>query len=114
VSKLQIIGLSTLILSHLLIAIALIVTDETQEFSYIFYIAWAIGIISVVSNILFADKIRMNSWLIGIFGICGILWFFPFLLITYFGIPFMVIFLVIGIYIHRKAFVIQKKTKETL
>jgi hypothetical protein len=83
--------------------------DAEGNSVYLFYIAWIFGIISVISNILVADKIGIKGWLIGIFGACGILWFFPPLLITYFGIPCMIIFLAIGIYIHGKIFTTEKE-----
>jgi hypothetical protein len=113
VSKLQIIGLSSLILSYTLITIYIFGDVEALETLNLFYIAWVLGIISVISNILLADKFRLKGWQIGIFGFCGILWFFPFFMITFFGIPCMFIFLVIGVYIHIKAFAIEKQNKKT-
>jgi len=109
-NKTQFIGLTTLILSYLFLALNFIFDSDDGNSVYLFYIAWAFGIISVISNILLADKIGIKGWVIGIFGICGILWFFPPLLITIFGIPCMIIFLSIGIYIHGKAFIKDKKT----
>jgi len=103
-NKLQKIGITSLILSYVIIIISLIGDNKGQEILYLFYTAWILGIISVVSNIILADKIKLNHWLIGAFGICGLIWFFPPFLITSFGIPFIVIFLCIGIYIHLKSY----------
>ncbi|MDC7996383.1 hypothetical protein [Altibacter sp. HG106] len=107
--KTKIIGLSSFILSHLFLILGFVIDDAERNYFFLFEIAWVIGIISVVSNVLLADKIGIKGWLIGIFGVCGILWFFPPLLITYFGIPCMIIFLVIGVYIHGKIFAIEKE-----
>lgn len=107
--KTRIIGLSSLILSYLFLILNFIFDDAEGDFVYLFYIAWVFGIISVISNILLADKIGIKGWLIGMFGVCGILWFFPPLLITYFGIPCMIIFLAIGIYVHGKIFTTEKE-----
>jgi hypothetical protein len=86
--------------------------DAEGDNVYLFYIAWVFGIISVISNIILADKVGIKDWQMAIFGICGILWFLPFLLINYFGIPCMIIFLIIGIYIHAKLFATQKGKKK--
>ncbi len=110
-SKTQIIGLTALILSYLLLVLNFAFDSGDGNIVNLFYIAWAFGIISVISNILLADKIGLSGWLIGIFGVCGILWFFPPFLMTFFGIPCMIIFLVIGIYIHRKAFANENDKK---
>ncbi len=107
--KTRIIGLSSLILSYLFLILNFIFDDAEGDSVYLFYIAWVFGIISVISNILLADKIGIKGWLIGMFGVCGILWFFPPLLITYFGIPCMIIFLAIGIYVHGKIFTTEKE-----
>lgn len=93
-----------MILSYLFLILTFVFDNATGSNTYLFYIAWVFGIISVISNIMLADKIRLKGWLIALFGVCGILWFFPPLLMTYFGIPCMILFLVIGIYIHGKIF----------
>ncbi len=103
-NKTRIIGLLSLILSYLFLILTFVFDNATGSNTYLFYIAWVFGIISVISNIMLADKIRLKGWLIALFGVCGILWFFPPLLMTYFGIPCMILFLVIGIYIHGKIF----------
>jgi hypothetical protein len=108
-NKTKTIGLSSLILSYLFLILAFVFDNAIGSNTYLFYIAWVFGIISVISNTMLADEIRIKGWLIALFGICGILWFFPPLLITYFGIPCMIIFLAIGIYIHRKIFTNERK-----
>jgi hypothetical membrane protein len=113
VNKTQIIGFTTLILSYLFLVLNFVFDEADGKYVFLFYLAWASGIVSVVSNILLADKIDLNKWIIAIFGICGILWLFPYFLITYFGIPCLIIFLGIGIYLHIKAFSEYQADKKT-
>tara|TARA_R110001606_G_scaffold117289_1_gene246728 strand:+ start:482 stop:796 length:315 start_codon:yes stop_codon:yes gene_type:complete len=100
---------SSLILSYVFLILTFVFDSAVTENTYHFYIAWFFGIISVISNTILADKIKIKKWLFILFIFCGILWIFPPLLITYFGIPCMIIFLVIGIYIHGKIFTNEKK-----
>ncbi|PTB95761.1 hypothetical protein C9994_10325 [Marivirga lumbricoides] len=101
-NSIKIIGLLSLVLSYLILGLNFIFDN-----AILFYIAWFFGIVSVISNVLWADKLNLNRWLIIVFTMCGILWVFPVLLITYFGIPCMLLFLILGIYIHTKK--LQKK-----
>jgi len=107
-NKSRIVGLSSLILSYLCLTLSFVFDNEKGDYVYLFYIAWIFGIVSVISNIIFAEKINVKSWLIFLLGICGVLWFFPPFLITYFGIPCMITFLAIGIYIHIQSFKTKK------
>lgn len=76
--------------------------SSTGGYIYFFYIAWGLGILSVLSNIFLADEIGIRTWVLVIFSISGLFWFFPPLLITFFGFPFLLIFFVIGIYIQAQ------------
>ena len=102
ISKTQIIGLITLTISHVLIIISFNTSDS--DTNYFFYAAWIFGIISVLSNIFLADELNCKKWQILILIISGIFWFFPPLLITFFGIPFLIIFIISAILIQLKGF----------
>ena len=108
-NKTRIIGLASLILSYLFLILTFIFDSAVTGKAYLFYIAWFFGIISVISNAILGDKIKIKKWRFVLFIFCGILWVFPPLLITYFGIPCMIIFLIIGIHIHGRTFTNEKK-----
>ncbi len=108
-NKTRTIGLASLTLSYLFLILTFVFDSAVTENAYLFYIAWFFGIISVISNAILADKIKIKKWIFVLFIICGVLWLFPPLLITYFGIPCMIIFLVIGINIHGKIYTNEKK-----
>jgi len=94
-------ALMFLILSYLCLILVLIFDSELQkaEFRYIF-IVWGIGIINVVLNIYYGIKIETKSWILILFIICGLTWVLIPLLMTNVGIPFLILYLAIGIYIH--------------
>lgn len=102
ISKTQIIGLVALIISHVLLIISF--KTSNADTNYVFYASWIFGIISVLSNIFLADKLNCRKWQILILIVSGIFWFFPLLLITFFGIPFLIIFLISAILIQIKGF----------
>ncbi len=109
-STLQKIALPTLILTYSLLVLAFIFGNTNMNSDYLLFAAWIIGVTNAISNILLAEKIDINKWLIILFIISGILWIFPPLFFTYIGIPCLFIFLVIGIYTHIKAIkLIEKK-----
>jgi hypothetical protein len=108
-NKTKIIGLISLVLSYLFLIITFIYDSAVTENNYFFYVAWFLGIISVISNTILADKIKIKKWIFILFIFCGILWLFPPLLITYFGIPCMIIYLIIGILIQRKIYSTENK-----
>ena len=107
-STLQKIALPALILTYSLLILAFIF-DRAIESDYLLFAAWIIGVTNAISNILLAEKIDINKWLTILFIISAILWIFPPLLVTYFGIPCLFIFLGIGIYTHIKAFKLREK-----
>ena len=98
-----------MILTYSLLVLAFILDSTDMNSDYLLYAAWILGITSVISNILLAEKININKWLIILFIISGILWIFPPLFFTYFGIPCLLVFLGIGIYTHIKAFKLKDK-----
>jgi hypothetical protein len=76
---------------------------EIVEFPYIFVI-WGIGIINFISNVYYGEKLKIKKWAFIMLVISGLTWAFPPLLFTFFGIPFLIIYLIIGVYIHRQSF----------
>ena len=108
-SAFQKIALPTLILTYSLLVLAFIFDSTNMNSDYLIFAAWIIGVTNAISNILLAEKIDINKWLIILFIISGILWIFPPLFFTYFGIPCLFIFLGIGIYTHIKAFKLREK-----
>ena len=96
-------ALTFLIFSHLCLVAMFVFENELQnvDFPY-FFIIWGIGILNAGLNIYYGVKIELKTWILILLTISGIVWFFPPLLMTYFGIPFLFIFLVIGIYLHIK------------
>ena len=107
-SKTQILGLATFTLSHIFLILNFVFDSSTGDFVYLFYIAWGFGIISVISNIILADKIGIKTWILVVFATSGIFWFFPPLLITFFGFPFLFIFFVIAVYIQTKGIMSER------
>lgn len=106
----KIIGLISLILSY-----GLLIWNMTQngfliEFTELLKLAWIFGVISLISNSIYAILTDLNQTLFTIFGFCGLIWFVPFLidLNSTFGFPSLAGYLIIGIYLHfRKT---DKKT----
>ena len=74
---------------------------QNINFPYIF-ILWGLGIINVTLNAIYVDKIKLENWVLTLLVISGLTWAFPLLLFTFFGIPFLLVYLIIGIYIHTK------------
>lgn len=74
---------------------------QNVEFPY-FFIIWEIGILNAGLNIYYGVKTELKTWILILLIISGLIWIFPPLLITYFGFPFLFIYLAIGIYLHAK------------
>ncbi|PQB05792.1 hypothetical protein BST85_13475 [Aureitalea marina] len=110
-NKTQLIALLSLVLSHLFLILNFVLDSPNGENIFLFYLAWILGIVSVVSNLILADNLGINKWALGVFGLFGIAWLFPPMLFTFFGIPCLVGFLGFGIYFHGKAF--EKSSKKT-
>lgn len=92
-----------LIISHLSLVAMFVFENELQnvDFPY-FFIIWGIGILNAGLNIFYGVKTELKPWILILFIISGLIWIFPPLLMTYFGFPFLFIFLAIGIYLHTK------------
>ena len=108
-STLQKIALPTLILTYSLLILVFIFDSTNMNIDYLLFATWITGVTNAISNFLLAEKIDINKWLTILFVISAILWIFPPLFFTYFGIPCLVIFLGIGIYIQIKAYKLREK-----
>jgi hypothetical protein len=97
---LKYVGFLSLISSYVFLIISLLADlPETTIFNF-FYIAWGLGILSLVSNTIYAIKLEIKSWIFSIFGFCGLIWLILPFVNEGFGIVSLIIFLIIGIYIH--------------
>ncbi len=92
-------GLSLAIAYIILVFYLLMYSNAYETKDYMLYVFWFFGILNAVTNIYYAIEKSINKWVTIIFVITSIIWIFPFLLITYFAIPFLIIYLFIGIYI---------------
>ncbi len=99
-----------LITSHLFLIISLL-TDSSETFGFdVLDLAWGLGIVSVITNGVYAIKINVSELTLSTFGLCGIVWFAPFFIDKSYGIASLVIFLIIAIYIHWKPIPKKEKT----
>ena len=96
-------ALTLFVLSHLGLLFMFLLEDQLQEsdFPY-FFILWGLGILNLGFNVYWADQLNINKWILVGFVISGLVWAFPPLLATYFGIPFLIVYLMIGIFIHSR------------
>lgn len=110
--RIRILALIFLIVSYLSIIAMFVFENELQnvEFPY-FFIIWGIGILNAGINIYYGVKTELKTWLLVLLITSGIIWIFPPLLITYFGFPFLIIFLIIGIYLQGQKQIKIKKLK---
>lgn len=108
----RILALTFLIISYLSLIAMFVFENELQnvEFPY-FFIIWGIGILNAGFNIYYGVKTELKTWILILLIISGIIWIFPPLLITYFGFPFLIIFLIIGIYLQVQKQIEIKKIK---
>lgn len=105
------IALTSLLLSHLLVLMVFLLEDRGIEVRYVLYAAWFFGIISVISNVYLADEQNSRIWEVVLLILSGIFWFFLPFLFTYFGIPGAVIFLILSVKIHIKAYGIRRESR---
>lgn len=98
----RILALIFLCLSYLSLSLMFILENQLQEteFPYIF-IVWGIGILNAVLNIYYGMELKVKNWVLVTLVICGLTWIFLPLLFTFFGIPFLVMYLIAAIYVHR-------------
>ena len=92
------------ILSHLGLFFMFLFEKELQENDFPFLaVLWGLGVLSLGFNIYWADQLNISKWVLILLTMSGLVWAFPPALATYFGIPFLIIFLVLGIFIHSRA-----------
>ena len=102
-SKLKIAAGFSLVVAYIILFFYVLLDSNGSETKdYMLYIFWLFGILNAGTNIYYAIEKSINKWVTILFVITSIIWIFPFLLITYFGIPFLIIYLFIGIYIQLK------------
>lgn len=107
---LKIIGINTLIASYTLLIVNFVLDNPENENAILFNLAWAFGILSFFSNVIYAVKTNIADWIFSLMGLCGLIWFVPFWVSTSFGIPSMLGFLIIGIYVHLSTKTKAEKT----
>lgn len=64
----------------------------------VFFALWGIGIVNAGLNVLYATKLKLKDKIFVLLVVSGLPLAFPPLLFSFFGIPCLVVFLVIGIY----------------
>ena len=106
----KIIGLISLILSYTLLIWNIIQNGFPIEFTELFKFAWIFGAISLISNSVYAILIDLNQTLFSLFGFCGLIWLALPIVSESFGIASLLIFLIIGIYIHLQS---NKRNEKT-
>ena len=101
--KLHLTALLSFVLCHFLFLFIFLFDADHPKFGEVLsYVVWATGIVAGISNLIFAEKIGLKKWLLLVFGLSSIVWFFPLVVITYFGIPMAILFFAIGVYVHAK------------
>lgn len=70
----------------------------------LFQLAWISGVVSVITNAVYGIKTEISDFTLSLYGICGLFWFVPFFdaLSPSYGIPSLVGFLIIVIYMHLR------------
>ena len=86
--------LALLALNHIYLIFQM--TEYWQIAESRWYIVWITGITNYILTIIYAVNIRLKTIYIVGLGITGITWAFPPLLFTFFGIPFLVIYLTLN------------------
>ncbi|KXX66699.1 hypothetical protein [Flammeovirga sp. SJP92] len=71
-----------------------------------FEILWFLGIMSVLTLFIYSLSLRSPIWVFSLLLIFGIVWTFIPLIFTFFGIPFLIIYLVFGSIIYFKSKII--------
>ena len=98
------IGLITLISSYAILTFNFVKNGFDLKFTELFNLSWIFGILSVISNSIYAILINLDQTLFKIFGTIGLIWFVPFFIEIdpLYGVPSLLIYLIIAIKIHRK------------
>ncbi|PSR55090.1 hypothetical protein AHMF7605_17055 [Adhaeribacter arboris] len=102
-NQIKILSLTFLILSYLGLILILVFDSEIQGINFPgIFILWVLGIMNVTLNAIYVDKKNLQNWVLILLVISGLIWVFPPLLFTFFGIPFLLIHLIVAIYLHSK------------
>lgn len=103
-------GIVSLTLSYLFLVLNYLKFGLDSKFSELFHTAWIFGIISVISNAVYVIRLNMHDDYLWWIGFVGLIWFVPFFIDfnTFYGIPSLLIYLILIIYIHRKGYLIEK------
>ncbi|CAM3492972.1 hypothetical protein POKO110462_05410 [Pontibacter korlensis] len=81
----------------------LVFDNELQDISFPpIFILWGFGVINLITNAIYVDKAKFRIWVLLLLVTSGSTWVFPPLLFTYFGIPFLFVYLIVSIYVHFK------------
>ena len=100
----KLIGIISLISSYLILAWSFKVYGFRTGFNQLFNYAWLFGAISLVTNSIYAILINLDKVTFSVFGTCGLIWLVPFMIDieSKSGFSPLIIYLIIGIYIHMK------------
>ncbi|MBX2827450.1 MAG: hypothetical protein KTR22_04775 [Flavobacteriaceae bacterium] len=100
----KIIGLLSLIGSYGMLIWYFVQHGFVIEFTPLSNWAWVLGAVSLVSNGAYAILTNVDEFLLSIYGCTGFIWLAPFFIDveTLYGIPALVIFLFIAIYLHMR------------
>jgi len=99
--QIRILALTFIILSYVSLTLMLVFDNELQDIDFpTIFVLWGFGLINVILNAIYVEKLRLANWVLLLLVISGLTWAFPPLLFTFFGIPFLLIYLIVGIYVH--------------
>ncbi|MDC7999914.1 hypothetical protein POV26_02595 [Aequorivita todarodis] len=101
---LKYLGLLALIISYAFLLLSLAFEISETTIFNLFNIGWAVGILSLILNAIYAIKIHVSEWIFSIFGTCGLVWFALPFVGENFGFASLTIFFIIGIYIHLEPY----------
>ena len=73
---------------------------ESEVEFYYYLTSWVIGVVNYGLNLFIGDKLNLKELLFIGLIVSGSVWVFPPLLFTFFGIPFVIVYLAIVIYLH--------------
>lgn len=100
----KLIGIISLISSYLIFIWNFKNHEFSTDFNQLFNYAWLLGVISLITNSVYAILINLDKTTFSIFGTCGLIWIAPFMINieSLSGFASLTIYLIIGIYIHIK------------
>lgn len=100
----RIVGLISFILSYVLLIWYMLQNGFPLDFTELLNLAWIFGVVSLISNSVYAILTDFNEKLFSLFGFCGLIWVVPFVfdINSFFGFPSLIGYLIIGIYLHLR------------